>query len=656
MDSTQWQTTLLLNSPVGEKCPIRAEFALQTSARDSPYRPIERKGALAQTRYCRRITLTFRGPAKIPVSADLVLRAPGGAISSVPASFTRPVGMGLYFAVPAGIGAGMLIALFGFAMIFVKVYDRAGAVLRPWRSREGTVGWNGEFWRWTVMASGAWTVGDSWATNIATVTAIVGTLLTTTGAASTIFPGIALDRFAFVNMLVAGLIAAVPLVFAILYSRWTARFPGPTLDATIAPHVELPEGCEVSLGEDLAVTFLNGTRDRRTLVRGTAIRLRRKTFGIVTDGSPVLVAPEPVPHPGQHPAPNATLASGTVIAPVRGERDDVARAIRAHSPLGTNTQVQLAQTAVLSPGESRWAWIRSGQRATIVAGLPGAPGVPALAAETQVRLPAGAVATFAAAVTATASPAGRAAALPSGTKVSPAQPGAIPEGTKITIRGHCPITLIGQSAAGARRGRAGAAGGRRGRGRRGRGRRGRPAVPGQNPAITVPAWTKVPVTAPAGATITLPGGAALGAIDDPDQWPVQAKDGTTVQAPPGSIIEILAGRLIAVPGGSDLLVGGETAMKITSPGNLTTVPAGSVAPAPKPPPGPHAAPGRPAAPGRVARMLARRGHRGRAGRSRRQAGIRPTYRCPARCSSPHRPAPRSRWPARRTWNCPPAWP
>ncbi len=87
VDSSQWQTTLLLNSPVGEKCPIRSEFALQTSARDGPFTPIERKGAPTQTPYCRRITLTFRRQAKIPVSAALVLRAPGRAVSSVPASF-----------------------------------------------------------------------------------------------------------------------------------------------------------------------------------------------------------------------------------------------------------------------------------------------------------------------------------------------------------------------------------------------------------------------------------------------------------------------------------------------------------------------------------------------------------------------------------------
>ncbi len=275
--------------------------------------------------------------------------------------------MSLYFAVPAGVGAGMLIVLLGFAMIFVKVYDRVGAVVRPWRTTAGKIGWNGEFWRWTVMASGAWTINDSWATNISTVTAIVATLLTTTGAASTIFPGIALDRFAFVNMIAAGLIAAVPLVFAILYARWTARFPGPTLDTTIGPRVELLTDCEVTLAEAVPVTWRKGTEHGLgTLGEHTTIKLRRKTFAMVTDGRPFSFAPEPAQdaEPGGDPQPTATLAAGTVIAPVCDEPDQaLANKIRAHSPLGTDTKVELAQTAVLSPGEPfRWAWIAAGSR------------------------------------------------------------------------------------------------------------------------------------------------------------------------------------------------------------------------------------------------------------------------------------------------------
>ncbi len=88
---------------------------------------------------------------------------------------------------------------------------------------------------------------------------------------------------------------------------------------------------------------------------------------LATDGSPVSLA--------AGPDRVATLAAGTVIAPIPGVHEDaVAREIRAHSPLASNTQVRLARTAVLPLAEQfRWLWIRSGQNATIAADLPAVP-------------------------------------------------------------------------------------------------------------------------------------------------------------------------------------------------------------------------------------------------------------------------------------------
>jgi hypothetical protein len=585
--SGQWQTTLLLNAPVGAKCPIRSDFALQTSARRKPFAPIERHQAPSLAPYCRRITLTFRGPKQIPVSAVLVLRAPGPAVSSVPVSFSRPVGMGLYYVVPAITGLVMLLALLLCALIFVRVHDRFGVALRPFRLGKRMIRSNGAFWQWTVTASGAWTINDSWATNISTVTAIVTTLLGATGAASTIFPGIALDRFAFVNMLVAGLIAAVPLGFAILYARWTARFPGPTSDTIIAPQIPLAKGYEVILrdqdpdqGPDpdpVTVRWRRRLRrGRDDLPAGTRVRLRQKgAFAIVTDGSPVSLAPAP------EPGPQATLASGTVIAPVPGAPAALATAIRAHSPVAANTQVRLSQAAMLRPAEQfLWTWVRSGEDAILVAGLPAAPpAVPVLPAGTRVRLAAGAMATFGAAPAMTGvSPQGREATLPGDIKASvPQRAGGVPAGAKTRFRRRLQVALTGPGTAGQ-------------------------DVLNQDPAITGDAVRTVVVTAPGGATITLPGGGALGAIEYPDTWPVQAKDGTAIQAPPGSRIDILAARQITVPGGSDLLVGGESALRITSQGNLTAVAASSVAPALKPPPVPQEPQGL------MARILERAGH------------------------------------------------
>lgn len=594
----QWRTTVLLNSAVASNCPVRSDFALETTAPHhaflragapvaKPARPprhattarppADARAGRPPHHFCPRMTLTFSGLDQIPESAVLVVRAPGAPVASVPVSFVRPVSPVLYFWLPAGVGLAMLFALALLAVIFVKIYDRAGARVRPLRTREGKVRWNSEFWRWTVMASGAWTVSDSWATNISTVTAILTAILSTSTAASTIFPGIALDRFALVNVLAGGLIAAVPLVFAILYARWTARFPGPTTDTTIAPQVPLAKGDELIVAETVLVT-LRATTKHQDLTSGTKIRLRRKTFAIVTDGSPVSLAPA-------DPGPVATLASGTVIAPVPGIRnDDEARAIAAHSPLAGNTKACLAEAAVLPPPcpPFRWMRIRSGQQAIITAELPGAtPQAPALRAGTRVNLPAGAVARFdTMPVTAGVSPAGRNATLPRGARVTVVrQADGTPAATKARIRERCKIALTGPGQPGAQQ------------------------VLNQDPAIRAAEQRPVLMTAPGGATIALPWGAALGAIEYPDQWPLQVKDGTTIQVPPGSKVAVLTGSLITVPGGSDLLVGGETAIQIDCQAGLISVAASNVAPDPKAPPGPHAARGL------VARMLAGGGHR-----------------------------------------------
>ena len=90
-----------------------------------------------------------------------------------------------------------------------------------------------DFWEHPVVGSGAWALNDSWATNITTGLVVVGTVLTTTTAANSLFPGIALDRFAIVNIVVGGIVVAAPLVFGILYARWTGKNPGVPADATL---------------------------------------------------------------------------------------------------------------------------------------------------------------------------------------------------------------------------------------------------------------------------------------------------------------------------------------------------------------------------------------------------------------------------------------
>ncbi len=223
----RWQTTVLLNGAVALPCPRRSAFSLETTAPDAVIPADPGRPGHART-FCQRITLSFHGLNQIPASAVLVLRAPGAPVSAIPAGFIRPISPGRYLLLPALAGLAMVVLLLVFALIFVKVCDwRGNPITRP----------SLEFWRYTVTATGTWTVGDSWATNIAPILGILASAFGVTAAASSVFPGVSLVPFELVNLAAVAIIAIVPFAFSILYARWTAENPGPTADSTIVPPV-----------------------------------------------------------------------------------------------------------------------------------------------------------------------------------------------------------------------------------------------------------------------------------------------------------------------------------------------------------------------------------------------------------------------------------
>ncbi len=223
----RWQTTVLLNGAVALPCPRRSSFSLETTAPDQVITADPGRPGHART-FCQRVTLSFRGLNQIPASAVLVLRAPGAPVSAIPASFIRPVSPGRYLLLPALAGLAMVVLLLVFVLIFVKVCDWRG---RPDNSPQPGI------WRQTVTATGAWTVNDSWATNIAPIIGILATAFGVTAAASSVFPGVSLVPFELVNLAAVAIIAIVPFAFSILYARWTAENPGPTADSAIVPPV-----------------------------------------------------------------------------------------------------------------------------------------------------------------------------------------------------------------------------------------------------------------------------------------------------------------------------------------------------------------------------------------------------------------------------------
>ena len=129
------------------------------------------------------VTLDFAGLPQVPESATLVL----DGSSSVQLTVSRDVTLFDYLAIPAIVGGSMALLLLILSILFVRGYDFP---------RRGRRWWRREFWNHPVSATAVWTLNDSWATNITSVAAAIGSIYGITTAANSIFPGVALDRFA----------------------------------------------------------------------------------------------------------------------------------------------------------------------------------------------------------------------------------------------------------------------------------------------------------------------------------------------------------------------------------------------------------------------------------------------------------------------------
>jgi hypothetical protein len=75
------------------------------------------------------------------------------------------------------------------------------------------------FLRRPIYASASWSFKDSWATNITALGGGVGAIAAAAGATSTVFPGVALDRFAILLALFAAVVVAGPLVLGLCLPR-----------------------------------------------------------------------------------------------------------------------------------------------------------------------------------------------------------------------------------------------------------------------------------------------------------------------------------------------------------------------------------------------------------------------------------------------------
>ena len=253
----KWETTVLLND-TGPACQ-EASTAGYLLAITSPYKSVPADSHYVRTEEVSptskppkgsscQVKVTFTMLAQTPETATLVINQ-AGMSSSITLIVSRDVTLTYYLGIPA-IAGGVMAVLLWFVSQLIKVYDWDGKNLRrfspKWRQRP-------------ILGSGAWALNDSWATNISTGLVVVATVLTATAAANSLFPGVALDRFAIVNIVAGAIVVAAPLVFGIRYAMFTARNPGPTADATVklpggaAGTIELPSGASITMTGDATV-------------------------------------------------------------------------------------------------------------------------------------------------------------------------------------------------------------------------------------------------------------------------------------------------------------------------------------------------------------------------------------------------------------------
>ena len=225
-----WETTVLLNdtSPTCED-PANADYWLETTSPSGKFpgtpettiKVISPPSTPPNGSSCQ-VMVTFTKMAQVPGGATLVINQ-AGMSSSITLTVSRDVTLFYYLGIPALAGLASVV-LFLMSLWFVQVYDWDSTELRRF-----SISW----WSRPILGSGAWTLNDSWATNISTGLVVVGTILTASAAANSLFPGLSLDRFVIVNIVAGAIVAAAPVVFGIYYAVFTARNPGPTADATV---------------------------------------------------------------------------------------------------------------------------------------------------------------------------------------------------------------------------------------------------------------------------------------------------------------------------------------------------------------------------------------------------------------------------------------
>jgi hypothetical protein len=561
-----WQTTVLVTGIDG-KCPAykpdKYEYSLQVSpasrvklqhlsrAAPGPLGPGFGKPAV-RVHSCQ-VRLEFSGLRQVPTAATLVL----DGSSSVPLTVLRHVTFFYYLGIPAIAGGAMAALLLALALFLVRVFDREGRRQWPLRARRPFVG---DFWRHLVVATGAWTVGDSWVTNLT----VLGTALTTAlgliSATDTLFPGVLLDRFLILNGLAVAIVTAAPLVVALYYAHWVRRYPGIPDEATLSFPGAALDAMAVALPDATQVILRDGRRG--ALYPGSQLSLLYAAVAIPQASRPVPLAV----------TASVRLPTGTAVQlPERAEvelpsgvKAQLGRLTRAHLTAAADVVPVAAQAdpprplqVVLADGPLYRFPASATEEITLPAGLTvaldGEPGstLVTLAGDVQAALPDGGVGRIAPTVMVPLD--GVAVTLPGGIEAMVRVPGPPPAGspagppadTKVCIPAPCTAALAG---------------------------------PGSVPFAELRYGPAAGIQAPSGAVIAAPWGASARSLNPPGPQATQLQDGHSIQVPPGSTLAVRAAG-ITVPSGSDIFVHGDAIVEIepAAQGDVLTIAGGDVA-------------------------------------------------------------------------------
>jgi hypothetical protein len=288
-----WETTVLVSNissscaqaTVQYRLATRPNGALITAGVPGPAETVAGTGSAGSA--CQ-VTVTFSNLKRVPTTAALVVDD-SGASASVTLTVSRNVTLASYLGVPALVG-GIAVGLYVLLLqLFVTTYDWPGLEHRLLGGQDRKyLLFDQAWWGHPVTGSGAWTAGDSWATNISTGLVVVGTFLAATTASSSLFPGVALDRFAIVNIVAGVFVVAAPLLFAILYAYFTARNPGPSADSVVkvqtGTHVILRVPSGATMTVVAAASVSGGSQD--SVPAGSSY--------LIPPGSAMAITPEAV--------------------------------------------------------------------------------------------------------------------------------------------------------------------------------------------------------------------------------------------------------------------------------------------------------------------------------------------------------------------------